>query len=126
MGKYEKILLITFLILLIGILFTLIVKINPEIQLNNSQNNLRFNSSISKTITTYNRVKINENVVIATKDYTGKIYKNSKIVAVSNDGKMYVVKNGVVLVGNLVISSNDSNEYSLYRIDSPAFSISTK
>ncbi len=66
----------------------------------------------------------NSNEVIVNDRFVGKLDKNSKVVAVGKDGSMYVVKNGAVLVSDMIVKTN-GEDTSVYRIDEPAKSVST-
>lgn len=65
-----------------------------------------------------------KNKVIVTDKFVGDLEKDSVVVAVSSNGDAYTVRSGVLLTDGMVISSS-SEAYSIYRIDSPAKSVST-
>lgn len=67
----------------------------------------------------------NSNKVIINDKYVGKIDKDGSIVAVSKSGQAYNVANGVVLADDMVISANDES-YSVYRVNDPEKSVTSK
>lgn len=73
-------------------------------------------------VTTTTEAK-NGNVLVSDR-FTGKLEKDAKVVAVGEDGSMYVVKSGTVLVSDMVVGTNDES-ISVYRINDPEKSVST-
>lgn len=64
------------------------------------------------------------NNVIVSDRFTGKLEKDANVVAVGDDGSMYVVRGGTILASNMIVGNNDDT-VSVYRIDEPAKSVST-
>lgn len=61
--------------------------------------------------------------VMVTDRFVGKLDKNSKVVAIGDDGSMYVVRGGTVLASDMVVGTNEDTT-SVYRINDPEKSVS--
>ena len=58
---------------------------------------------------------VNNNDVIVSDRFVGKLEKDANVVAVGKDGSMYVVKGGTVLVSDMVVKTY-GQDTSVYRI----------
>ncbi len=66
----------------------------------------------------------NTNVLVNDR-FTGKLEADSNVVAIGEDGSMYIVKKGTVLVSDMVVQ-NSEETILVYRINDPEKSVSSK
>lgn len=136
MGKEKNtttlfVLLLIFLVIISG-LALIGVNLNSSISIvsTNNNNNNNQNNQIVKPKETQQIIVLNKetaensNRILVDNKYVGKLEKNGNIVVMDNDGTMYSVRKGAVLVPGIVVNAQDDS-YSVYRINSPEKSIST-
>ncbi len=68
--------------------------------------------------------EVAQNRAIVSDRFVGDFDNDGKVVAISSNGQAYIVQEGVVLVDDMVVSSSNE-EYSVYRIENPEFSVSS-
>ena len=114
--------LVIVLAIIVGLISGLLsYKYNPvSINNNNDKENISNNQILifnSKQNKSSNRVLVNDKFV-------AKLDRDSNIVVMGEDGSLYSVKNGAILVSGVVINVKDDS-YSVYKINSPEKSVST-
>ena len=124
------------LVIILAILLGLIAGIysynyNLESNANNAINNNNNNQINNRSINSQNEIlifnsKVSKNTkrTIVDNKFVAKLDKNSNIVVMGEDGSIYSVKKGAVLVSGVVIDAKDDS-YSVYNIKSPEKSVST-
>lgn len=124
MGKAGKI--FTLIVLLIIVLFCMNY-VYEKIESQKVSGELLENNKGEKTsyVQIIGTKAVSEKRVLANDRYVGDISADSNIVAISEDGSIYPVTKGTVLVDGMLIEATDDS-YSIYRVDEPAKSISTK
>ena len=133
MGKEKNtgtlfVLLLIFLVIISG-LALIGVNLNSNVSVVSTNNNNENNQIVKpqetqQIIVLDQETNKNSNRILIDKKYVGKLEKNGNIVVMDENGAMYSIKKGAVLVPGIVVNAQDDS-YSVYRINSPEKSIST-
>lgn len=124
MSKNNKISTLVLLLLVIIAVLIALYSYKDDINLNLDMNN----RSIS---TTYNYVELNSNVsksssrVLVSDRFTGNLKEGANVLVVGDDGSIYSIANGVVLVDGVLVDAKD-NSYEILRVNSPQNSVKTE
>ena len=78
---------------------------------------------VYRVISTGKEIEVENKNVIVNDRFVGKLEKDARVVSISSDGQAYNVRDGVVLVSDMVVSS-DEESYKVYRIEDPEKSVS--
>lgn len=112
--------LIMALVVVLGFLAALFIGFYTPAPAVSEQNTLVVSGN--QLVSSYSEVTLPVTNTFVTKRSTDSIDPSTNVAVEDTNGKIYVVKAGTVLVGNMVVSASSDN-YAVQRLDKPAFSI---